>query len=299
VSAEPGDAAPPRPPWSEFKDALETAGFRPSRRLGQNFLLDENMARAIARDAEVGAGDVVVEIGPGCGFLSVHLAHSGTQLIACEIDERLFGIAGRFLAPYPNVKLLLADALASKHELAPELDALLPETSDWHVVSNLPYSISGPFLAILAQRAAPPRSITVLVQLEVGERLAALPATGEWGPLSIAVQSAYAVRLVRTVGPDLFWPRPRVSSAVMRLELRAGLAPVEDRQRRLTLIRALFLHRRQSLGRVLRGQLGAEAAQATLAELGLNPKERAETLGRDLLDALGDAPAWRETFAAR
>lgn len=298
MSSAPGDAAPTRPPWSEFKGALESAGFRPSRRLGQNFLLDQNMARAIARDAKVKEDDVVLEVGPGCGFLSVHLAHAGTRLIACEIDERLFGIAGEFLEPYSNVTMLLADALASKHALSPELDALLPETSAWHVVSNLPYSISGPFLAILAQRAAPPRSITVLVQLEVGERLAASPATSAWGPLTIAVQSAYDVKLVRTVGPDLFWPRPRVSSAVMRLELRANLAPVEDRRRRLALARALFLHRRQSLGRVLRGQLGAPESEAALQELGLDPRDRAENLDMGLLEALGDVTAWRERYAA-
>jgi len=296
LSAEPGGAAPARPPWSEFKSALAAAGFRPSRRLGQNFLLDANMARAIARDADIAAEDVVLEVGPGCGFLSVHLAHAGARLIACEIDERLHAVAGRFLEPYSNVTLLLADALASKHELAPELDALLPPTSDWHVASNLPYSISGPFLAILAQRAAPPRSITVLVQLEVGERLASKPATGAWGPLSIAVQTAYSVKLVRTVGPELFWPRPRVSSAVMRLELLEDLAPVEDRQRRLALARALFLHRRQSLGRVLRGQLGPEAALAALSALGLDPGERAENLDMAVLAALGDLPAWRERW---
>ena len=286
------DERPPRPPWSDFKAALRAAGFRPSRRLGQNFLLDENMTRAIARDAAVGPGDFVLEVGPGCGFLSVHLAQLGVRLLAVELDPILAPIAAAFLAPYPSAEVIEADVLAGKHRLAPAIAARLPGAGPWHLVSNLPYSIGGPVLALLAGRSHPPDSMTVLIQLEVGERLAAEPGTRAWGPLSIAVQWAYAVRILRTVPANLFWPRPAVESAVVRMERRSDRAPARDRARRQRVVARLFQRRRQTLGRVvsdlLRDRRGAEAL---LAAIGLDSRRRAETLALDELAALADSEA--------
>ncbi|HPF14844.1 MAG TPA: rRNA adenine N-6-methyltransferase family protein, partial [Planctomycetota bacterium] len=140
--------APSRPPWKQFKEALQAQGFRPSRRFGQNFLLDENTARAIVADAGVVAGDRVLEIGTGCGFLTVHLAHAGVALLTVEIDPRLADVAESFLEPYANVRLVRGDALAGKHRLHPEVEAW-SEGGPWHLVANLPYAISGPLLALV------------------------------------------------------------------------------------------------------------------------------------------------------
>ena len=281
---------PPRPPWSDFRAALREAGFRPSRRLGQNFLLDENMTRAIARDAEVAPGDFVLEVGPGCGFLSVHLAQLGARLLAVELDPCLAPIAAAFLAPYPSAEVVEADVLAGKHRLAPAIAARLPKTGAWHLVSNLPYSIGGPVLALLAGRSHPPDSMTVLIQLEVGERLAAAPGTRAWGPLSIAVQWAYTVQGLRTVPASLFWPRPEVESAVVRMERRSDLAPAGDRARRQQIVARLFQRRRQTLGRVVSDLLRDRGrAEALLAAVGLDSRRRAETLSLDELAALADS----------
>ncbi|MFT5151880.1 MAG: 16S rRNA (adenine1518-N6/adenine1519-N6)-dimethyltransferase, partial [Planctomycetota bacterium] len=150
TQADAPDARPPRPPWSAFKAALADVGFHPSRRLGQNFLLDENVVRAIAHAADLRAGEPVLEVGPGCGFLSVHLAHSGAKLLAVEIDPRLADVARSFLEPYSDVTLIECDVLAGKHKLAPEVEAALPADGEWQLVANLPYSISGPLLALMA-----------------------------------------------------------------------------------------------------------------------------------------------------
>jgi 16S rRNA (adenine1518-N6/adenine1519-N6)-dimethyltransferase len=268
-----------RPAWSVFRAALEERGFRPSRRLGQNFLLDENMVRAIVRDAGLRPGDVVLEIGAGCGFLSLHLAEAGVDLLCVEVDDRLLPIAERLLAGRGRVRFLLADVLAGKNALAPEVERLLPTVGDWQLVSNLPYSVAGPVLALLAARPCPPSTMTVLVQREVAERIAARPGTPAWGPLSIRLQSRYEPAIVRTVGPDLFWPRPRVESAVVRLVRRAPAWPEADLRDLDRLAGEVLGHRRQTLGRVLGRLTGdREAGLRALETAGIDPGLRAETL---------------------
>ena len=284
-----GETRPDRPPWAEFKGALEQAGFHPSRRLGQNFLLDDNMARAIAGDAGVTPGRFTLEVGPGCGFLSVHLAHAGARLLCVEIDPRLAPIARGFLAPYPDAEVIEADVLASKSALAPEVLARLPEDGEWTLCANLPYSISGPFLATVAQLQHPPSRVACLVQKEVAERLASAPGEAEWGPLSAAFQEAYDVRLGRSVPPQLFWPRPKVDSAVFVAELRADLAAPEERACRMQFSRDLMQRRRKSLRRVLSDLVGGDRAGRALEALGLDPLRRAETLSVQELRALEEA----------
>ena len=281
----PGDR-PDRPPWSEFKAALERAGFHPSRRLGQNFLLDDNMARAIAGDAGVTPGRFTLEVGPGCGFLSVHLAHAGARLLCVEIDPRLAPIARGFLAPYPDAEVIETDVLASKSSLAPEVLERLPREGEWTLCANLPYSISGPFLATVAQLDRPPSRVACLVQKEVAERLASEAGDAHWGPLSAAFQEAYEVTLGRSVPPQLFWPRPKVDSAVFVAELRADLAPPQERARRMAFYRDLMQRRRKSLRRVLSDLVGGEPAARALEALDLDPLRRAETLSLPELRAL-------------
>lgn len=295
--AQPLD--PRRPPWGTFRKALEDLGFRPSRRLGQNFLLDDTLVAAIARDAGVGPGDLVVEVGPGCGFLSVHLAALGVRLVAVEVDPRLHEVASRFLAPWPDSEVLLCDVLAGKHRLAEALERRLEGEGELHLVSNLPYAVSAPVLALFAAREPAPADMTVLVQKEVGERLVAQAGSPDWGPLSLAVQLAYEGRILRTVGPGSFWPRPRVDSVVVRLERRPDRPPAQVRGRCLALARRVLTRRRQTLGRVLGDELGSrERAAGVLADLDVDPGRRAETLGREEWLALDAALAAGGTGSA-
>jgi 16S rRNA (adenine1518-N6/adenine1519-N6)-dimethyltransferase len=275
-----------RPAWSSFREALETAGFRPSKKLGQNFLLDENMVRAIVRDARVSPGDRVLEVGPGCGFLTLHLAHAGLELTCVELDARLLLVARGLVPASANVRWIQGDVLAGKHALNPEVVRALP-SAPWHVVSNLPYSVSAPFLACLCDLAAPPASITVLVQREVAERIAASPGSSDWGPLTIKLQGHYRTELGRSVSPALFWPRPAVESSIVRLELLPDRLPEGEREAMDRLVQHLFQHRRQGLARVLGEHWGDRArALAALERLDLDPRERAENLDLATLRAL-------------
>jgi 16S rRNA (adenine1518-N6/adenine1519-N6)-dimethyltransferase len=277
-----------RPPWAHFQERLEEAGFRPSRRLGQNFLLDENMLRAIAKDARIVRGETLLEVGPGLGFLTRHLLESGAELVCVEIDARLLEIARSWIQGPPEPRWVHGDVLAGKHTLAPRVTEALPPNSNWQLVSNLPYSIAAPLLAVLADLEHPPRGMTMLVQREVAERIVARPGSSDWGLLSIALQTDYEVELVRHVPPQLFWPRPEVDSSVLRL-LRKS-APLEPARRRqlIQLAARLFQRRRQTLGRVLGELWGREPALARLADLGWQPSRRAEELDLgEILDLSG------------
>ncbi len=273
---------------------LEASGFRPSKRLGQNLLQDVNMARAIARDARVAAGDTVLEVGPGAGFLTAHLADLGVDLIAIEIDPRLLEIARGMLEDYARVRWICGDALASKHSLNAELLAALPPTGPWHLVSNLPYSAASPILAVAARLENPPRSATVLLQTEVAERISAVPGGGEWGPLSVRIQLAYAARIVRSVPAQLFWPRPQVDSSLLRLELLENRPAAADGPELDALIDGLFQHRRQALGGLLTKALGSRPlALELLGTHGIEPTARPETLSAQTFLALSRDARWR------
>ncbi len=284
--------------WSEAKARLSAAGFRPSKRLGQNFLLDDNLTRALVRDAGVEPGDFVLEIGPGLGFLTGPLLEAGAEVLAVEIDDRLHEILQESLADHPRLTLVHADALAGKHKLAPEVEACLPKAGPWRLVANLPYSVSAPLLAVLSELANPPSSMSVLVQLEVAERICAKHGDQHWGPISAKLQSAYEVRLGREVPRGLFWPRPKVESGVAHLELRPEAVSDEGRVRRrwlIELVSGLFQRRRQALGRVLGDLAGdRQGALALLAELRLDPKTRAETLDLATLQRIADSSLWRK-----
>lgn len=273
--------------WEDVRARLEDLGFHPSRRLGQNFLLDENMVRAIVRDAGVGPGDFVLEIGPGCGFLSLHLADAGARLLCVEIDRRLEEVTREVLAPYPETEVLRADALAGKHELAAEVRERLPVAGPWHLVSNLPYAVASPLMAVLGRLDNPPQSMTALVQSEVAERLAARPGSSDWGPLGIKLGLGYEATRVRTVPAGLFWPRPRVESAVVRLVRRAEAPASEVAEQFDALVDGLFQRRRKTLRAALGGLLGdRDEALRRLEQAGLDPSGRAEDLELEQLLAL-------------
>jgi 16S rRNA (adenine1518-N6/adenine1519-N6)-dimethyltransferase len=283
-----------RPNWTKVRAQLSAIGFRPSRRLGQNFLLDENMVNALVRDAGVGPGSKVLEVGVGCGFLTLPLAEAGAELVAAEIDERVLEVAREIVGERDAVRYFLGDALAGKHQLNPELEAMLWREDPWMLVANLPYSVSAPLMAVLAELDNPPQAMHALVQLEVAERIAAPHGTSDWGPLSVRLQASYTARVGREVPPGLFWPRPRVSSAVVVLERRPDPPPRADRDQLAALAAGLFQRRRQNVGRVLGDLLGdKEGARALLAAEGIDPTLRAERLPLEAFLALSRTTSWR------
>jgi 16S rRNA (adenine1518-N6/adenine1519-N6)-dimethyltransferase len=237
-------------------------------RLGQNFLADPNLLDAIVRDAELEPDDVVLEVGPGEGVLTGRLAEAAGHVHAIEIDRRLeSALAG--VGARPGVDLIWEDAMAV------DLGGLDP--SPTAMVANLPYSVATPVLLRTIAELPSLRRWTVMVQREIADRLRAEPGSRVYGAPSAIAQLACEVKLVRTVDPAVFRPRPRVGSAILALR-RTG--PGADEAVR-GLVRDSFAHRRKSLARSLElarpGSLAA--ARRALAELGLPEDARAETLG--------------------
>ena len=248
------DERPPaRDPFSRYRDQLAAVGFRPSTSRGQNFLLDASLHRWIAEQAGAGAQDTVVEIGVGLGFLTRELAVSAGKVLAVEIEPRLLDIARRELGDRANVEWLLADALGGPgRTLAPRICEVAEQREGLlMVVANLPYSVSGPMLAELAQLEQAPDRVVVLVQRELGQRLAAKVGDELYGGLSALVQSLFEVRSLRDVSPSVFRPRPKVWSSIVRLERRAEvpdeLLPASARRRFARFVRRLFGQRRKTL----------------------------------------------------
>jgi 16S rRNA (adenine1518-N6/adenine1519-N6)-dimethyltransferase len=236
-------------------------------RLGQNFLADPNLLDAIVRDAELREDDVVLEVGAGEGVLSERLAERVAHLHAVEIDRRLEGALAA-LAARPNVSLHWGDAM--------KLDLAGLDPAPTAVVANLPYSVATPLILRTIDQLTSLQRWTVMVQREIADRLRAAPGNRTYGGPSVLAQLACEVRLLRTVDPAVFRPRPRVESAILGLRRTGPAADAETR----ALVRAAFAHRRKALARSLEharpGSL--RAARAALEGLGLPADARAESL---------------------
>lgn len=251
-------------------------------RLGQNFLRDTNLLDAIVRDAELAPDDVVLEVGAGEGPLTERLAAAAAHVHAIEIDRNLEPALAP-IAALPNVDLRWGDALRL------DLAGLDPAPSA--VVSNLPYSIATPLIIRTIEELPSVRRWTVMVQREIADRLSAEPERREYGAPSVLVQLACETKMLRSVDPSVFRPRPRVGSAVIALR-RTG--PGADPATR-DLVRAAFAHRRKTLVRSLEhvrpGTMGR--ARALLPQLGLRPQTRAEAVSPLEFVDLAHGLPWR------
>jgi len=247
-------------------------------RLGQNFLADPNLLDAIVRDAELGEGDVVLEVGAGEGVLTERLLAAARHVHSLEIDRRLEPALAP-LAARPELDLHWGDAM--------EIDLASLRPAPTAVVSNLPYAVATPVLLRTVEELPSVERWTVMVQREIADRLRAAPGSRTYGSPSVLVQLACEVRLLRTVDPAVFRPRPRVESAILAMRRTGPGADPATRE----LVRAAFAHRRKSLARSLEhvrpGALGP--VRAALAELGLPENARAEQLSPGEFRALAQS----------
>jgi 16S rRNA (adenine1518-N6/adenine1519-N6)-dimethyltransferase len=236
-------------------------------RLGQNFLADPNLLDAIVRDAELGEGEVVLEVGAGEGVLSERLAQVAGHLHTVEIDRGLEPALAA-LAARANVSLHWADAM--------RLDLAALDPAPTAMVANLPYAVATPLILRTIEALPSLRCWTVMVQREIADRLRAAPSSRTYGSPSVLVQLACEARLVRTVDPAVFRPRPRVESAILALRRTGPAADPATRE----LVRAAFAHRRKALARSIEhGNPGSlSRVRAALEELGLAADARAESL---------------------
>ena len=253
----------------QVTDLLGAHDLAPSRALGQNFVVDPNTVRRIARLAGIGPGDHVVEIGAGLGSLTLALAETGASVTAVEVDRRLVPVLTE-VVDASGVRVVEADA--------GDLDwpALLEGATQWRLVANLPYNIAVPLICDLLDDVPAIARMLVMVQREVADRLVAGAGDSAYGIPSVKVAWWATARLVGRVGPDVFLPRPRVESALVEIVRHPEGRPSAsaDTESVFTLVRAAFGQRRKMLRRSLAGLVTPE----TFARAGIDPSARPETL---------------------
>jgi 16S rRNA (adenine1518-N6/adenine1519-N6)-dimethyltransferase len=250
---------------------LRQFGIRPSRDLGQNFLIDSNILDVIAREAQLGPEDVVLEVGGGLGVLSEHLAERAAHVHVVELDRRLEAALRDATDPHPNVTLHFGDAV--KLDLA----GLRPAPDK--VVANLPYGVAATVILRTVEELERVTRWVAMVQREVGERFAARPGTPAYGAPSVLAQLACDVRVLRPISRTVFHPVPNVDSVLLGLVRRESAPPPALR----ALVSAGFAHRRKALPRSLALAPGAppgvrDRARAALEAIGKPADARAETL---------------------
>ena len=255
-----------------IRDLAARHGVRPSKSLGQNFLTDPNLARAIASDAGVGRGDHVVEVGAGFGSLTVALAATGAQVTAVEFDRALIPALEEVAAGIGNISLLQGDAMKMNW-------AELTGEAEWTLCANLPYNIATPLVLDILAGVPAIKRFVVMVQREAGERLAAQAGEERYGAVSVRVAYAATARLIRAVPATVFWPRPTVGSVVVRLDRLAEPPVAVDRTRLWRVIDVAFSERRKTMRNALRRLgLDLETADRVLADSGVGASQRPEEL---------------------
>lgn len=252
---------------------LRRFNLHADKKLGQNFLISEDVVRRIAAAAELAEGDAVLEIGPGIGTLTQALAETGADVTAVELDRRLLPVLDKTLEGYTNVRVINADVLELNVN-----EAMGGKT--FKVAANLPYYITTPIIFALLEKKLPVERMVVMVQKEVAERMTAAPGGKEYGALSVAMQYYTEPELAFIVPPDCFIPRPSVDSAVVVCKNRTT-PPVDvcDEKLFFKVVKAAFSLRRKMLSNALKNMgITAQQAQEWLALAGIDPKRRGETL---------------------
>ena len=256
---------------ADIRQLLADNDLHPSRALGQNFVADANTVRRIVRLAEVHPGQPVVEIGAGLGSLTLALAEAGAEVTAVEIDRRVVPVLRQQVEPH-GVRVVEADALRLDW---PELLGDGPEP--WALVANLPYNVATPLVIRVLEEASQVDSLLVMVQREVGERMAAAAGDQAYGAVSVKIAYWARATVVGRVPPSVFVPRPRVESALVRLVRRsdAPWKPGDPSYDRLfAVVRGGFAHRRK----MLRRSLADLVDPGTFDQVGIDPTARAEEL---------------------
>ena len=265
---------------SVIKDILAASGFKFSKSLGQNFLIDENVLSKIVECSAIDKNSGVIEIGPGFGTLTQRLCMAAGKVVAIEIDKTAIPILEDNLSDFDNLKIINEDVLkCDLHKIiAAEFDGM-----DVKIAANLPYYITTPIIMHILESALPVCSLTVMIQKEVAMRIAAKEGTKDYGALSVAVNFYSEPEVVAHVPPSAFIPQPKVSSTVIRLKLR-DKPPVEvaDEKGFFKVVRAAFGQRRKTLLNALSNSpaipLDKQGISKVLADCAIDEKRRGETL---------------------
>jgi 16S rRNA (adenine1518-N6/adenine1519-N6)-dimethyltransferase len=279
--------------------SFRKAKIQPQTKFGQNFLIDLNLVELIANTAQLTRRDVVLEVGTGTGSLTAMLAERAGHVVTVEIDRHLARLAREEFSQVPNVTLLELDALRSKSQF----DARIPETLREQIaqipggrlklVANLPYNVATPILSNLLYMDPWPARMVATIQRELAERVCAQPRTKDYSALSVWVQSQCRAQIVRLMPPSVFWPRPKVDSAILDIQPQVVLRDrIGNREFFHELVRRIFQHRRKFLRSALvsamKGKLDKAQVDDLMLSLDLGPTTRAEELTPQQLIELSD-----------
>lgn len=256
------------------KNIVDKYGFKFSKSLGQNFLIDDTVLYDIVNGAEVGENDLVIEIGPGVGTLTRVLLEKAKKVCSIELDSRLIPILSEELKEYSNFQLIHEDALKV------DFNKIIGEEKSVKVVANLPYYVTTPIISNLIMGGYNFKSLTIMIQKEVAERLDAKPGCKEYGALTLLVQYFCNTKILRKVSPGCFIPSPKVDSMVIRLDrTETPKVYVEDEKLFFRVVRDAFSMRRKTLWNGLKNMgLDKEKLQNAFDKANIDPKRRGETL---------------------
>ncbi|HSO57298.1 MAG TPA: 16S rRNA (adenine(1518)-N(6)/adenine(1519)-N(6))-dimethyltransferase RsmA [Paenisporosarcina sp.] len=283
------------------QEILKKYGFSFKKSLGQNFLIDPNVLHNIVSHAGLTKESAAIEIGPGIGALTEHLARTAGHVVAFEIDQRLLPVLEDTLSPYDNVEIIHSDIL--KVNVSEMMKEKLADYKDVMVVANLPYYVTTPILTKLLMEKLPIRGMIVMMQKEVADRITAKPSTKAYGSLSIAIQYYMKAEIAMMVPKTVFIPQPNVDSAVIKLT-RYDTPPVSvlDEDFLFFVSRSSFAQRRKTIINNLQSQLShgkekKELILAALAEANIDPTRRGETLSIQEFGKLANLllPNFKET----
>lgn len=266
---------------SATMDLVKKHGFKFTKSLGQNFLIDDNIVDKIVAGAGIGPGDKIIEVGPGIGTLTREMASRAETLMAVEIDKNLIPILADTLGDYDNVKIVNEDIIKA------DIRGLIDENlggGPVKLVANLPYYITTPIIMRFLEENINVTDIVVMVQKEVAERMNAQPGGKDFGALSVAVQYYCDTEIVAKVPRHLFVPQPNVDSIVIALRVRPERKyKVDDEDLYFKVVKAAFGQRRKTLLNSISsmGNLSKDQVKEALEEAGIDPKRRGETLSLD------------------
>ncbi|MGM0899378.1 MAG: 16S rRNA (adenine(1518)-N(6)/adenine(1519)-N(6))-dimethyltransferase RsmA [Bacillota bacterium] len=274
------------------QEIMAKHGLTFKKSLGQNFLIDPNILRKIVSQAGLTKDSAAIEIGPGIGALTEHLARDAGKVLAFEIDQRLLPVLADTLSPYDNVKVIHSDILKADVEKA--IQEELAGFEDIMVVANLPYYVTTPIILKLLLEKLPIRGLVVMLQKEVAERITAKPGTKAYGSLSIAIQYYTEADYAMTVPKSVFMPQPNVDSAVIRMIKRPEpIVNVIDEDFFFSVTRGSFVQRRKTILNNLQsampnGKAKKDFILQALEEAGIDPTRRGETLSIKEFGLLSD-----------
>ena len=269
---------------------FERHGFNPRSDLGQNFLIDLNIIEYVVEQGHIQPTDIVLEVGTGTGGMTTFMAQKARHVISVEYDRNMHTLASEATQKYDNITLLNCDALKNKNRLNPvvleEIDQQLRANPGSHLklVANLPYNVATPIISNLVASDLPWNRMVVTIQYELGLKMSCKPATSNYGALSVWLQSQCFVKLLKKVGPTVFWPRPKVDSAIVQLTPNPPLKQkIEDRVFFQDFLRRVFQHRRKLMRSTLVGMYSKQLSKTEVdALLEAHGYEREKTRAEEL-----------------